>query len=249
MATIVALEDVKDRVEVSGSPGSEIRRTFFIEPPRGTRLPQAFLVEYSPGRELVTHYHDADEFQIVVAGDGTFGRHAVRPYAVHFARAYTPYGPIVAGDHGLAFLTLRAQRDSAGPQKLPEKRAALDQVTWRRPFQVSQALDLEPSTGIAPLERFAEASGPRAWTVHVPADGVVELPDAAGSGGQYAAVLAGAIRVEARVLQAPVVAFVADDAQPFALHAGSAGATLLVLNFPLPQTAPQDTRQALVSAS
>jgi hypothetical protein len=34
-----------------------------------------------------------DEFQEVVAGSGSLGKHPLAAGALHFAEAYTPYGP------------------------------------------------------------------------------------------------------------------------------------------------------------
>ena len=236
-ATLVALDDMADTREQLGTPGQEIWRTFFLKPEPGSRAPQAFLVEYAPGRVLATHYHDVDEFQIVVAGHGTFGRHTVQPYAVHFARAYTPYGPITAGPQGLSFLTLRAQRDSSGPQKLPEKRAALEQVAGRRPFQAAQVATLGAvgdCVAITPLERFGDGAGLGAWVVDVPAGVSVRLPRAPGASGAYAALLKGSMRVDARLLLAPAVAFVEAHDEPMRVTAGDAAAQWLVLSFPQP---------------
>jgi len=125
MATTVAYDEVSESRICREVKGGLRWSTYFMQPPKGTRLPQAFLVENTPHRLLRTHYHDVDQFQVIVSGDGTLGKHAVRPYSVHFARAHTPYGPITAGDKGLAWLTIRARRDAEGAQFLPEKREQL----------------------------------------------------------------------------------------------------------------------------
>jgi rubredoxin len=253
--TIVALDDMAATREELGTPGHEIWRTWFLKPAAQTRLPQAFLVEYAPGRVLQTHFHDVDEFQVVVAGNGTFGRHDVRPHAVHFARAHTPYGPIVAGPEGLSFLTLRAQRDSAGPQKLPERREALDRVAGRRPFQTAQMMRLgaaDDCVSISALEQFAGAAGLAAWVVQAPAGASVRLPRASGASGAYAALLSGSMRVDARTLSAPTVAFVAADDEPLRVTAGDAGAQWLVLSFPgagaMPESASASARTPALGA-
>ncbi|MEO8523509.1 MAG: rubredoxin [Caldimonas sp.] len=239
MTKIVSLDDVKATREQLGTPGHEIWRTFFLGPPAGTRDPQAFLVEYAPGRVLQTHFHDADEFQIVVSGSGRFGHHAIGPHAVHFARAYTPYGPIVAGADGLAFLTLRAERDSSGPQKLPEKREALLAVGDRQPWQASDYASFEGSDGLAsitPLRRLSDGHGLAAMATNVPAGVAMRLPDARGSGGQYVVLLKGSVAIDSRKVSTPAVAFLAAGEQGLKVMGGAGGAQLLVLNFP--QTLP-----------
>ena len=57
------------------------------DPEPGTLFPMAFLVEQDPGEVANAHFHQADQFQVVVAGSGTLGAHAVQPVSVHFAAA------------------------------------------------------------------------------------------------------------------------------------------------------------------
>ena len=235
MTTFISRSDVAASREQLGTPGQEIWRTWFLKPAEGAHTAQAFIVEYAPGRVLRTHFHDEDEFQIVVAGEGMFGRHAVSPYMVHFARAYTPYGPIVAGAGGLSFLTLRARRDSAGPQLLPDKRAALDAIADRRPWQASQRAELASAgdqVAVRPLPGLEDARGLAASAITLPADGRVALPDLVGKGGRYIALLEGSLIADGRSVDAMTIAFDAADADAVELVAGRAGARLLSLTFP-----------------
>src|SRR5262245_18405605 len=75
--------------------------------------PQGFLVDvHQPDYVIKPHFHLVDQFQVIVSGGGTFGRHhPITAGSLHYADAYTPYGPIVAGEKGLAFFTLRARAD------------------------------------------------------------------------------------------------------------------------------------------
>jgi rubredoxin len=208
-------------------------RTFFMNPPAGTREPQAFLIEYGPGVLLQTHFHDVDEFQVVVQGGGTLGRHVIEPYVVHHARAWTPYGPIVSGPEGLAFLTLRARRDSAGPRKLPEQREALEAASGRVPWQASERLAVPPGgsagTCLAPLERVVDAAGPLGELVLLAADAVHEVAPA--TGGAFVALLRGSLRESDGRCAGLAVAFVPSGGLPLRLVAGPDGAAALVLRF------------------
>ncbi len=251
MTRFIAYDDATDTREQLGTPGQEIWRTWFLKPPAPMRLPQAFLVEYAPGRVLRTHFHDVDEFQIVMAGGGSFGRRAVAPYMVHFARAFTPYGPIEAGPEGLSFLTLRARRDSAGPQKLPEMREALERVPNRRPFQVSQHVPpgaAGDTVTITPLESLC-GDGRAGWNVTVAPDATVTLPVAAGSSGQYAALVKGSIVAGSLTTNAPGIVFTAPFEAPLVVTAGANGAQILVLGFPAEATAAAAPVGAVVPVS
>ena len=66
--------------------------------------PTVFLVEQPPDSILASHFHTQNQFQVVMAGSGKLGAHDVRHGSVHYAGAYTGYGPVVAGPQGLKLL-------------------------------------------------------------------------------------------------------------------------------------------------
>ena len=73
--------------------------------------PQALLVEQSANSVIPPHFHGIDQFQVIVHGGGMLGKHAVKPVCVHYANAYTGYGPLNAEDDGIFYFTLRAQSE------------------------------------------------------------------------------------------------------------------------------------------
>ena len=243
MATLITLDAVAHTREQLGTPGAEIWRTFFFPAPPGTRLPQAFRVEYAPGRVLRTHFHDVDEFQVVVAGSGRLGTHALVPGTVHFARAHTGYGPIVAGPEGLSFLTLRARRDAAGPQLLPEKREELLRVPEREPWQAScvarfaDVSDRPGAVAIHSLQPLHDERGLDAFVVCASPFARTGLPPALGSGGQFVAILKGSAVAGDTEYVATTVGFVSADEPALEVTAGAFGLNALVFNFPKQRTA------------
>src|SRR6516165_8499604 len=88
------------------------------KPPDDDALhPMAFLVEKGPGAVTRPHCHQADQFQVVVAGRGMFGDHEFSDGAVHYTDAYSAYGPIItvpsgssATGSGMAWTPLRPRR-------------------------------------------------------------------------------------------------------------------------------------------
>jgi hypothetical protein len=83
---------------------------------------QAFLVEQR-FPELRAHFHEVDQFQIVVNGSGHVGRDRVEVGAIHYTDGYTTYGPIRTElPVGIHYLTLRA-RPTLGINYMPESRA------------------------------------------------------------------------------------------------------------------------------
>lgn len=131
MPRVVAWEDAK-----AGRRRHADRafNTWFLKSSNETPdQPVAFLTERDLHRPIPPHWHRVDQFQVVVGGNGTLGRHSVAPYCMHFARAYTPYGPIADdGKEGVAFFTLRRRFDP-GANYMPECKEALYQIAERDP--------------------------------------------------------------------------------------------------------------------
>ena len=55
---------------------------------------------------------EQNQFQLFVDGQGTIGPEQIRPITVHYAGAYTGYGPIMSGPQGLKYFTIRSAFES-----------------------------------------------------------------------------------------------------------------------------------------
>ncbi|MCB4825361.1 hypothetical protein [Roseicella aerolata] len=197
--------------------------------------PMAFLVEQPPGSVVQAHFHESNQFQIVVAGSGVLGRHMLRPIAVHYSNAYSSYGPIAAGEEGLQYLTLRNGYDR-GARYLPAAREALKGV--RRRYREAVA---EPvlAGGPVPEAAIAEALLPEApdglgaWRHRLPPDAMLRGPDPATGDGQFWVVTAGAIHTpDGACLPALSCGFVGPEETPFVVMAGKAGLEVVVVQYP-----------------
>jgi len=105
--------------------GFSFHRSEWMQSDRGPGLsPTVFLVEQPPNAVLAPHFHTQNQFQVVKAGSGTLGAHAVGPGSVHYAGAFTGYGPLVAGPAGLSYFTIRAVYET-GANFLPDARDRL----------------------------------------------------------------------------------------------------------------------------
>jgi hypothetical protein len=206
--------------------------------PAETIFPMAYLVEQDPNSHLRPHFHEADQFQVVVAGGGTLGRHAVGPVSVHYTNAYTPYGPIDAGPEGVHYFTLRNGWDG-GAKYLPESRERL--AARPRPPRSAVAGPVEVPTEAAMLARADVACKPvidpswdglGAWLVTVPRGRAMAAPDATKGNGQFWLVLSGAVVHGTQRLDPNSCIFVSHDQAPPSLLAGSQGAALLIVQFP-----------------
>src|ERR1044072_7723920 len=145
MPKVVAMSEIPaNKVNVRGNtkPGSPgaLSTGFFRATEDTPDAPTAALNRYEgDGRSRISnaHFHEVDQFQVIMEGSGEFGRHHVEPYYVHFSRAYTPYGPLQSDkDNGRAFMVLRSRFDS-GAQRFPGAYEKLKQIPNRNPWQVT----------------------------------------------------------------------------------------------------------------
>lgn len=227
------------RHDVAGYP---VTRTDYLNPEGAPGLPHAFLVEQHAHSVLRAHFHEVAQFQVFVRGSGRLARRPLSPLVVHFADAYTGYGPIDAGADGIAYLTLRAEFD-VGAWHLPESnevlrerkrpprhRSGVTQLHRERPWRSSE----RP----VPEVLFADPDGLASAVLDVPPGS--ESPPWWGpseaSGPRYAVVASGSVVVDATSLGPESVVFVERDEPPPTLVAGPEGARLALLRFPQPAT-------------
>ena len=150
---------------------------------------------------------------------GRLGHHEVAAGAVHFAGAWSAYGPLSAGPEGLRYFTLRNRWDpGARYMELPENRSA----RRARPRQHRESVGMiAVATDGLCVEQLVVASGE-------PITGI----DPASGAGQFWLALSGHMISENTAVQPKSCLFVSPDEPPFAAIAGADGATLLLLQFP-----------------
>jgi hypothetical protein len=236
MAEVIPVEEAK-MGPWRDVPTGQLRTTYFLSSPPGSGLPQSFRVENTPHRHLGTHFLEVDQFQVIVRGTGTLGRHVLEPFMVHFSRAFTPYGPIVAGADGVEWLTLRMRRDE-GSQHLPERREALLAVKNREPWQVSERLPFEEVADdgkLQPLPAIRDERGLGAFAVRVKAGEELTLPDAKITGGMFLVACRGGLKKGDGETASLATMIVHPHEGAVTVTAGSGGLDALVLTFPIPK--------------
>lgn len=196
--------------------------------------PTVFLAEQPPNYKLEPHFHRQNQFQLFVAGSGSMGPIRTDPVTVHYAGAYTGYGPLVAGPEGVQYFTIRPVFDTGfipatqAREKMlrgPKRHA---QVTLGAPWDEA-ALAALP----APHDRFALAPerGLAVRHVRLPPGASCELAHVEGSTSLFVFVLAGAGAVAAQELTPWESAFATQD-ELLTLQAGPRGAEIVVLHVP-----------------
>jgi hypothetical protein len=204
------------------------------DPDADALFPMAFLVEQDPGTTANAHYHQQDQFQLVVGGYGTLGLHEVRPTTVHFTGAHTAYGPIKASqDEGVWYFTLRNGFDpGARFMTMPENRAALRTIPGRH-HRESVAGPLTAPTAVTETLLGPDPDGMTAWRYSVgPGEAIVGADPAAGR-GQYWVVTGGSAVQDSETLPKLSCAFVFPDDAPFEAAGGPDGLEIIAMQFPL----------------
>jgi hypothetical protein len=206
-----------------------------------TRQPgaQAFLVEQDPNWVTPPHYHGEHQFQIIMAGHGSIGRHRVGPLSVHYAAPETGYGPIAAGSEGIAYLTLRPSGDTgAWYLHKPGSRERMQPGLKREqqhgaPHGSADAQELAALTGVAE-EVLLEprADGLAAHRVRMGPGQCHAAPSAHAHGGRFYVVTQGSVEIDGTMAPGLAVAFAGADERA-TLRAGPAGAEVLVMQFPV----------------
>ena len=196
--------------------------------------PQGFLVEFpNPGGELRPHWHEVNQYQVVVEGDCNVGAHRAAPITVHYADAYTTYGPIIAGDEGFSFFTLRGEH-TRGTYYMPQSKHLLPRKRGRE--IVRHAADV--LDGLAPdsctVEPLIEphADGLMTTLISLGPRSTASAPSPNEGGGQYYLVASGSVIVEEQEKGRLSLLFVSPNEKAPQIRAGPDGAVVVCMQLP-----------------
>ena len=212
--------------------------------------PTVFLAEQPPNCELAPHFHRQNQFQLFVEGEGTIGQERLGPVTVHYAGAYTGYGPILSGNAWLKYFTIRSVFDTGitlntewrgkmirGPKRHAEASAG-------QPWTIEQLAALK---SIQHKTVIAADAGLGAELFRLPPDSTQQLLPIARSVGQFIFVLGGTALVQGTTLSLWDSAFLpALDGKVF-IAAGAQGAEVIALH--MPETAEPYLAQSSFAAA
>lgn len=215
------------------------RRDYFVPSSAEDPGPHAYLVEQPAGVVIRPHFHAVDQFQVVVHGRGRLGRKPVEPVTVHYADAYTGYGPIEAGEEGIFYFSLRPGFDR-GARYLPETRDEQLSVPGGRRHRLAPLLEAASPEELedAPLTSRVliepEADGLSASEVIVPAGSPWE--PAASLHGQFLVVISGQLLVDEEPFDRWSCLYAPAGERWTGVAAGDTGCQVLLLEYPEPRT-------------
>jgi len=225
--------------EVKREGGIGARRSYIGTPGSMAEGPQVFLVERPyPNPRVAPHFHDVDQFQVIVAGDGRMGKKEVKPITFQYADAFTPYGPIVGRDDGISFFTIRPVA-SGGYFAMPGSR---QHMPGRAGRNISGAFDVE--RGVLAAGEVEREPLMEPQVDDVCAEGLRLGPNAttggldATTGAQIYLVCAGTLEQDGKSLPANSVIHVDAGEEAPVMKAGADGACVLAMRFPCPSDRP-----------
>jgi hypothetical protein len=257
---VVASTDVVERV-VAAASGNTYQIYDYFGSEAESPGPQGFLVHFrTPGGVIKPHYHPVDQFQVVVRGNGRIGRHPLFQFmqdgdwqallhvredaepsaedqlqvAVQYADGYTPYGPIVAGDSGIGFFTIRATPDHTPSNYMPESREKMN--PHRAGRSMARVMDARPvaDEGNVLREVLIEPhpDGLAAFGARARAGAAFRAAEAPGELGQYYLLVRGNVILGRSRLPRESCLWLSPHDDVPELVAGPDGAAVLVLQFP-----------------
>ncbi len=225
--------------EIVRKDGVGHRSDYFGEPGTISAEPQGFLVERPyAGARIDPHFHDIDQFQVVVAGDGRIGKKEVRPVTFQYADAFTPYGPIVGRDDGISFFTLRNVA-SGGHFSMPGSKHLMPCRAGRNIAGVFDQDADAVGNGESSREPLMDAQedGVYAEGIRLGANASAKgIPNDAG--GQYYLVCAGSLISGDKTLPERSLIRTNPGEEPPTFQAGELGANILALQFSRPSDRP-----------
>ena len=201
--------------------------------------PQAFLVDRMfAGATIAPHFHDVDQYQVVVDGYCNMGKNAAPPVSFQYADAYTPYGPIKGEEKGFSFFTLRPVA-SGGFFPMPGSRQDMPGRAGRNISAHFARTGPAPAAGecveAALMEEQGDGVDARGFRLGA---GASMTGPASEGGGQYYLVCEGAVTHNSKVLPQWSLAHVLAGEDAPTMQAGPEGADVLVLQFCRPSERP-----------
>lgn len=217
--------------------GLTFYKSEWLETPDDRTLsPTCFLVEQEANSTLVPHFHRQNQFQLFVGGEGTIGASPLKTVTVHYAGAYTGYGPLVAGPEGIQYFTIRTVLESGmiavatGRDQMvrgPKRHATAGPIALRSAEELRALKRVEQSDVIAPAP-----DGLAAVLSAMPPNATLVTPPAPGSHGQFVFVIAGSLIHQGVELGLWEHLFISSDESPVTLTAGPQGAQIVAMHSP-----------------
>ena len=199
--------------------------------------PTVALIEQPSDFEFMPHFHRQNQFQVFVDGSGSLGRQTLAPVVVHYAGAFTGYGPLIAGPQGITYFTLRPVCESGF---IPLAQRQEHMIAGPKRHAHSESIPVatlaEMQTWTRTHEEFVIAlskDGLGARLVNLPSQASFECTHPVGSQGQFIFVLQGSALTAGYSLGVWEQMYVTQDEAMPQIIAGEQGVQFLCLSVPI----------------
>ena len=159
------------------------------------RGPQAFTSTTPEGFIFPPHFHLTDQCQVFIAGSAVMPTHDVTPVTLHYADAYTAYGPINVGEGGLTYFNFRPHGDVSA-EYMPESRKKMA-IRGGREIVTSTRLSLDVDVDTLRLETLIDLHDDDLAAYEMVAAPGAKLLDAEAAGsGRFQLILDGDLEIK-----------------------------------------------------
>ena len=225
------------QIPVEQGGGRYLNYDVITSEPGDPWVPQAFVVEQPPRSVAGPHFHKENEFHVVIAGSGAIGRNRMNRFSLHYAKAFTGYGPLAANQDGLSYLTLRAVAEHDG-FPLPECRNQMRPGPRLNIFSDGTQIfdDAQRTLRVGQWNETLIArreDGVFAMAMHLPPNGSDSIPPVAAGLAEFRVVVGGSMIVDDRKLPFCGCVFVAGNERVPEVKAGMDGLDVLILQLPV----------------
>jgi len=203
--------------------------------------PQSLMTQMCANETILPHFHGVAQFQIFPSGSGLLGKNEVRPLMLQYKDHHSAYGPLVAGPHGLTFISLRNRTGDSHPvylskpgfrEKLkPSKRR--NWVSPNIPLSTEAVLQFRQDIAWEPVYDPAKITDEMsAHLIRLGGRVSTTVPDPKLGGGTYLFVANGDLEIQGKSLPRWSMVFVEPSEDAVEIRAGNKGLEALVMQFP-----------------
>jgi hypothetical protein len=197
-------------------------------------IPHSHVVEQDSTVIQEPHFHEIDQYQMVVGGSGRIGAKPLSVGGYHYTDRATTYGPIIGGAEGLHYLVMRPLGEPGvdiSGKFMPQSRHLRSRRPGRHIYGDATAPLADGPRGEWVLASDLQDGG-IVTSVAVPAAAQVPEParrDQCGPG--YAVALEGSFTMNGETLDPPSVIWMEVTDQWPQITAGQDGGTIIWLTF------------------
>lgn len=193
--------------------------------------PNIYELEISSDFIQPPHFHQSEEFQLIIEGSGTINSESFQAGSLHYAAPYSAYGPFAPGVDGIKYLTIRMSSDRRSfltATHASEMDGHAQVIKLIQPVDRGDCMNLQSvDSFMAAIDGTAASSG----YVRVPPSFEFDDLQSRIPGDKFLFVKSGSIITCGHTLTQWESMYVTGDEEMFTANSGPEGLELIVLQF------------------